>query len=99
MSSKRLAEMGSNPGGEQVFAFMKYAMKSWPKAMTDLYEVYGYNHELLLAWCTGFAYCLSLVEDNGVPLDIDRVLYNWAESEGAFHIDQACEEWLRDNRG
>jgi hypothetical protein len=91
---KKMYLMGCDPSGLQVFSAMKYLMKYWPHAMTELYKVYN-DREAIISWCTGFAFALALMEENGMPTDLDTVLHDWNPEDGAFHIDQACEEWLR----
>ena len=98
MSDKKLSNMRSYPSGTQVFSVMKYAMENWPNSMAELYEVYDKDAGAIIGWCTGFAYALAVVEDNGIPQDLDDVLHDWLDDGSAFHIDVACEEWLRDHR-
>jgi hypothetical protein len=93
--SKKLSSMHSYPTGSQVFSFMKYAMSHWPHSMTELYKAYEMDEQALVSWCTGFAYALALVEDNGVPQDIDQVLHDWSDQDGIIRIAEEIREWMR----
>jgi len=77
--NKKLSQMGSAPTGAEAFSTMKYLMDSWPETMVKMWLVYDKNPDAMRSWCTGFAYALCLVEECGVPVDLDNVLYSWAD--------------------
>jgi len=101
MPDKKLYQMGSRPTGGQVFSMMKYMMLYHPDQMVGLYHVYDDDINVLEGWLTGFAYAFALVEDCGMPVDIDDALHNWDwEEEGeSFDMEAAVKSWIAENKG
>jgi hypothetical protein len=88
--------MGSDAGGEEVFSVMQYTMKHWPNGLVGMLRIYDGQLTPLIAWCTGFAYALSVVEDNGVPVDLDEVLHNW-QNDYPYPIRAEVERWIQEH--
>jgi len=99
MPNKKLHEMLTNPSGSNVFSAMMYCMKHYPGQMAGLYEVYESDPSVLVGWCTGFTYALALIEDNGMPVDVDAVLHSWDYEDKPFDIGEAVKEWMQLNGG
>jgi len=97
MPNKRLHEMGANPEGPEVFSAMKYLVRYLPKPIADIYGVYGHDDNMLISWCTGFTYALTLIEECGMPIDIDEVLYSWDREDEPFDIGEAVKKWIEEN--
>ena len=96
MPDKKLYQMESKASGNEVYSVMFYMMKYYPHHITALYHVYEDNDNMLSAWFTGAGYALALVEDNGIPLDLDEVLHGW-DGDRPFDIGEAVREWIAGN--
>lgn len=79
--SKRLHQMGAYSDGTEIESVKRYCLDNWPDAMIGL--LYGFDGYVgcIHAWACGFAYALHVIEDNGIPVDLDEVLHSNIEGE------------------
>lgn len=91
----RLHENMAGADGGNVWSAMQYCFDRWPEETIGLLRVYDGHTIPLIAWFTGFAYALRLVEDHGPFSDLDEVLHNWFTEE-PYNIEAAVRRILDD---
>jgi len=83
MTSKRFHEfpMNPHPTGYELDSVLVYFMRHNPNIISFLHYLYGEDLNATVMFMGGFALALSMVEDNGCPVDIDEVMHGYDEGE------------------
>lgn len=83
----KLYEMGATPTGPEAYSVMQYIVRAWPDQMKNLLDsVYNDGDDQIVAWAVGFTYAFCLLEECGLPDDLDEVLYSRGWAEGPYDI-------------
>ena len=97
MNSKRLHHMEVHSvAGNEVSSILKYYVENRPTIVIGLYKLYGDDIEHVITWFTGFSYMLGMMEDEGMPIDVDEALHGWDGDEPYSLLDD-INRWFRDN--
>jgi hypothetical protein len=80
--SKYFYEMTAEPLGNEWSSMAGYMFAYHPKLMlVTLNQIFDGDVKQLSAYLLGAAIALNLVEDHGIPLDVDEVLHGWEHDQ------------------
>lgn len=81
-NSMNFCDMVSEPLGNEWSSIVGYMFAHQPRAMLVILEKCLHGNPMeLSAYFLGMAVALNLVEDNGIPIDIDEALHGWTYDE------------------
>jgi len=92
---KHLCNFNLNPmpTGHELDSTCAYFMRHKPEMVSFLHTLYGDHLEFTTIFLAGYAFALSMIEDNGYPVDLDDVLHNWEEGDRVFDLEGAIREF------
>ncbi len=84
--NKRFHESPINPSptGHELDSVLFYFMQHNPNMLSFLHYLYGEDINATVLFMGGFALAMSMVEENGYPVDIDEVMHGYEQDE---HFD------------
>jgi len=90
-NSKHLYDFVLNPKstGHELDSICVYFMRHKPDMVSFLYTLYDDDIMATVQFLAGFALAMSMIEDNGYPVDLDDVLHNWVEGD---HEGEGCQQ-------
>jgi len=94
-SSKHLYDFQLNPQptGHELDSICVYFMRHKPSMISFLYTLYNDDIMATVQFLAGYALAMSMIEDNGYPVDLDDVLHNWVEEEECQQEIDQCSHF------
>lgn len=97
-TGKRLLEMSAPSVGCELKSIIQYYTRRSPDTLPLMYAKLGgvYTRGFLV----GMSFALKLVEADGVPIDLDEVLYGWDEdAETDYTLEDIVRRFFLENPG
>jgi len=90
MTSKPFSNMSprSIPSGNEWSSVASYMFKHHEQMMVIFFYALNQDLDMLKIYFIGMCTTLSILEDNGIPSDLDEVIHSW-EHEEPFDIAAA----------